>query len=189
MAGADFFDIELLEFEEKMDAQITHFSMELAKMRSGVANPAMLNAILVEYYGVKTQLNQIASIKVETDSLIIIPFDKSTLDAITKAIFASNLGITPNNTGDKIILNIPPLTQDTRKEIVKEIDKEKEVVKTHIRTLRNAARKAIEAYDKEPGVSEDMIEATKEVLEKVIGKKNQVIEELAAKKQKEVRGN
>jgi len=100
-----------------------------------------------------------------------------------------SLRLTPNNTGDKIILNIPPLTQDTRKEIVKEIDKEKEVVKTHIRTLRNAARKAIEAYDKEPGVSEDMIEATKEELEKVIGKKNQVIEELAAKKQKEVRGN
>ena len=189
MSDQGFFDLELLEFEEKMDAQITHFSMELAKMRSGVANPAMLNAILVEYYGVKTQLNQIASIKVETDSLIIIPFDKSTLDAITKAIFASNLGITPNNTGDKIILNIPPLTQDTRKEIVKEIDKEKEVVKTHIRTLRNAARKAIEAHDKEPGISEDMLEATKEELEDIVKKKGLLIEELATKKQKEVRGN
>jgi ribosome recycling factor len=189
MTTNTIFDSEINQYEEKMDSQITHFSMELARMRSGVANPAMLNAVLVEYYGVKTPLSQIASIKVETDSLIIIPFDKSTLDAITKAIFASSIGITPNNTGDKIILTIPPLTQDTRKEIIKDIDKEKEVAKTHIRTLRLACRKAIEAHEGEVGVSEDDINEIKDELEKIIKAKNELVDNLAAKKQKEVRGN
>lgn len=189
MALNSLLDNIIVTINNKMDSQINHYSIGLSKMRSGIANPAILNEILVEYYGTKTYLNQIASIKVETDSLVIIPFDKSTLDDITKSIYASNLGITPNNTGDRIILNIPPLTQDTRKEIVKEIDNEKEIAKTHIRTLRNAARKEIDLKNSEAGVSEDMIMATKEELEQLVADKYKVIEELAYRKQKEVRGN
>jgi ribosome recycling factor len=184
----EFFLVESLEFEEKIDAQILHLSKELAKMRTGAANTALLDDILVEYYGVKTPLNQIASVKADAGMITVSPFDKSSLDTVTKAIFASNIGITPNNTGDKIILNIPPLTQETRKEVMKDIDKEREVAKTHIRTLRNAAKKAIEAHEDDAGVSEDDIQFVKDELEKLISKKNDQVDSLCNKKLEEVKG-
>jgi ribosome recycling factor len=184
----EFFELEMLEFEEKIDAQIVHLSKELSKMRTGAANSSLLDDVLVEYYGVKTPLNQIASVKADAGMITISPFDSSSLDTVTKAIFASNIGITPNNTGDKIILNIPPLTQDSRKEVMKEIDKEKEVAKTHIRTVRNAAKKAIEAHEGKPGVSEDALKEAKEELDKIIAKKNDQIDLLCSKKHEEVKG-
>ena len=184
----EFFLEESLEFEEKIDAQIQHLSKELAKMRTGAANTALLDDILVEYYGVKTPLNKIASVKADAGMITVSPFDKSSLDTVTKAIFASNIGITPNNTGDKIILNIPPLTQETRKEVMKDIDKEREVAKTHIRTLRNAAKKAIEAHEDDAGVSEDDIQFVKDELEKLISKKNEQVDALCNKKLEEVKG-
>jgi len=184
----DFFELELLEFDEKMDAQLTHLSKELAKMRTGAANTSLLDDILVEYYGVKTPLNQIASVKADAAMITVTPFDASALDTVTKAIFASNIGITPNNTGDKIILNIPPLTQESRKEVIKEIDKAKEIAKAHIRTVRNAAKKAIDAHEKDPGVSEDDIQLAKDDLDKQITKINEQIEQLCTKKSEEVKG-
>ncbi len=184
----ELFHLILVDFEEKMDAQIAHLSKELAKMRTGAANTAILDDILVEYYGVKTPLNQIASLKADAGMITVTPFDRSSLDTVTKAIFASNIGITPNNTGDQIILNIPPLTQETRKEVIKDIDKEREVAKTHIRTLRNAAKKAIDAHEDDAGVSEDHIKITKDELEELISKKNTEIDSLCNKKTEEVKG-
>ena len=184
----EFFELEMMEFEEKMEAQILHLSKELSKMRSGAANSSLLDDILVEYYGVKTPLNQIASVKADGGMITITPFDSSTLDTVTKAIFASNIGITPNNTGDKIILNIPPLTQESRKIVMKDIDKEKEVTKTHIRTLRNAAKKAIESHEGDAGVSEDDLKEAKEELDKYVAKKNDQLDTLCNKKHEEVKG-
>jgi ribosome recycling factor len=184
----EFFELEMMEFEEKMDAQVFHLSKELSKMRTGAANASLLDDILVEYYSVKTPLNQIASVKADAGMITVNPFDKSSLDTVTKAIFASNIGITPNNTGDKIILNIPPLTQESRKIVMKDIDKEKEIAKTHLRTLRNAAKKAIEAHEGDAGVSEDDLKEAKEELDKVIAKKNDQIDSLCSKKHEEVKG-
>ena len=111
----------LLETEERMNSTIENMEKRLLNIRAGRANPAILDGVMVEYYGVPTPLIQLATISIpEARMLQVKPFDRSSIGALEKAIFEANIGITPNNNGEVIILNIPALTEETRREYVKQ---------------------------------------------------------------------
>lgn len=131
--------------QESMDASIKHLEIAFNKIRAGRANPAMLQSILVDYYGAPTPLSQVANISVPDGmTLSIQPWEKSTLGAIEKAIFQANLGFTPNNNGETIIITIPPLTEERRRDLVKQAKSESENSKIGIRKARQEAdRKSV----------------------------------------------
>lgn len=137
----------LLELEEKMEEVIEGFKKEINKIRTGRANPALVEDIKVEYYGVLTPLKQISSISVqEGTQLYIKPYDRNSLKDVNQAVTAANLGINPQNDGTGIRLVFPKLTEDRRKELVKEVSKHLETFKVHVRNIR---RDGIEEIKKE----------------------------------------
>ncbi|KGO20915.1 ribosome recycling factor, partial [Oenococcus alcoholitolerans] len=126
--------INLKEIKDKMHRTSQSLQKELANIRAGRANPSLLNHVKVEYYGVPTPLNQIASVQVpEARVLLITPYDKGSLKSIEQAIFASDLGLTPQNDGTAIRLIIPQLTEDSRKDLVKQVKSEGEKAKVAAR--------------------------------------------------------
>ncbi len=138
---------QLEECKILMADSIEHLKGELLKIRTGKASPAMLNGLLVTYYGAPTPLPQVASVgTADSRTLTIKPFDKNALGAIEKSIFEANLGITPMNDGELIRLNIPPLTEERRREMTKKVKAEGEVAKI---SIRNARRDAMDAIHKE----------------------------------------
>ena len=135
----DYDDI-LLECESKMEESVTNLEKRFLNVRAGRANPSMLDGVMVEYYGTLTPLKQLANISVpEARQLSIKPFDKSILGDIEKALFEANLGITPNNNGEVIFLVIPALTEDRRKELVKQVKQIAEEGKISLRNIRQDA--------------------------------------------------
>jgi ribosome recycling factor len=148
-------DLILEMAEQSMAGTIDHLKNELTKVRSGKASPNLLSGILVDYYGSPTPLAQVANVKIaDARTLLIEPWEKTVLGAIEKAIFAANMGITPQNDGQIIRLNLPPLTEDRRKDLAKQAGAMGENAKVSIRSGR---REAIEAIKKEVknGYSED----------------------------------
>jgi len=169
--------------EEKMKTSITSIENKFTTVRAGRANPAMLDGINVEYYGVETPLKQIANISIpEARQLSIKPFDKSILGGIEKAIFEANLGITPNNNGECIFLVIPPLTEDRRKELVKQVKGIAEEGKIALRNIRQDANTEI----KNLKLPEDMEKRGNERVQELINKYNKVIEEKLKEKESEL---
>ena len=141
--------------KDQMEKAITHLENELAKVRAGKANPAMLDGIMVDYYGTRTPLNQVANVNTQdARTLMIQPWDKSTLDLIGKAITEANLGLNPQNDGNVIRINVPPLTEERRKELVKKARAEAENCKVSLRTLRKEANDAVKKL-KTNGIPED----------------------------------
>ena len=131
--------------EEKMMLTIESLENKFTNVRAGRANPNMLDGIMVEYYGVPTPLKSLANISIpEARQLSIKPFDRSCLGAIEKAIFEANLGVTPNNNGEVVFIVIPPLTEDRRKELVKQVKGLGEEAKIALRNIRQDANKALE---------------------------------------------
>ena len=127
----------LLECESRMDDAVLALEKRFLNVRAGRANPSMLDGVMVEYYGTSTPLKQLANISVpEARQLSVKPFDKSILGDIEKAIFEANLGITPNNNGEVIFLVIPALTEDRRKELVKQVKQIAEEGKIALRNIR-----------------------------------------------------
>ena len=119
----------LIEAEGKMETAIETMERRFSNVRAGRANPAILDGVMVNYYGTPTPLKSLATISIpEARQLMIKPFDKSSLSAIEKGIYEANVGLTPNNNGESIILNIPALTEETRKEYVKEVKQIAEIV-------------------------------------------------------------
>ena len=162
----DLLSDQLEECKMLMEEAIDHLERELVKVRTGKASPAMLNGIMVSYYGVPTPLNQTANVSTaDSRTITVQPFDKSNLGSIEKAIFEANLGITPQNDGDLIRLNIPPLTEERRRQLAKVVKSEGEEAKI---SIRNARRDAMEQIKKEVknGYPED---AGKRMEEKVQG--------------------
>jgi len=149
-------DEVMLNAEEEMEGALNSFKNTLQNVRTGRANPKMLEGIRINYYGVETPINQIASITVpEGTQLYIKPYDKTTLSEITKAIFAANLGITPQNDGIGIRIVLPPMTEENRKNVVKEIKKASDEAKIVIRNIRQEANGEIKKNEKEKEISED----------------------------------
>ncbi len=177
-------DMILLEAEEKMDKSIAAYAHELSAVRTGRANPALLDSIMIEYYGVLSPLKQIAAITVpEASQLYIKPFDKSTLKAIEGAISASALGLTPQADGVGIRLNIPKMTEERRKELVKLVGKMEETAKVAVRNIRRDANDDLKKLDT---LTEDDEALYLEEVQKLTDKKILEVEKLTTDKQKEL---
>lgn len=151
----------MLETEEKMEKTIESYRKELSSIRTGRANPALLDNIMVDYYGVETPVRQVGQITVpEASQIYIKPYDRSILKEIENAILASNLGLTPQNDGNGIRLVIPKMTEERRKELVKQVSKLEEGCKVAIRNIRRDANEALKKLklteDDEKGYLEDV---------------------------------
>lgn len=176
-------DMILLEAEENMDKAIASLQREFATVRTGRANPAMLDVILVEYYGVPTPVRQVGAISVpEGNQIYIKPYDKSILKEIEKAINASNLGLTPQNDGQGIRLVIPPMTEDRRKMLVKEVAKMEENAKVMVRNCRRDANDALKKLE----LPEDTEKGYLEDIQKLTDKKIAEVEAVTAEKEKDL---
>lgn len=141
--------------EAQMAKAMTHLETELGKIRTGKANPSMLDGIKVDYYGTPTPLSQVANINTQdARTLVIQPWEKSLIDAISKAIIDANLGVNPQNDGALIRLSLPALTEDRRKDLVKKAKAEGEHCKVSIRNIRKEANEAVKRFQKN-GLPED----------------------------------
>ena len=139
--------------EEAMDAAIKHLEKQLANIRAGKASPAMLGSVMVDYYGSQTPLNQVANVNTPDGRTISIqPWEKSMLQEIERGIMQANLGFNPMNNGDMIMINVPPLTEERRKDLAKQAKSEAEDAKIGIRNARKDANHEIKKTD----VSEDL---------------------------------
>ncbi len=173
----------IINTEEKMIHTIESLENKFTNVRAGRANPSMLDKITVEYYGVPTPLKSLANISVpEARQLSIKPFDKSTLGAIEKAIFEANLGVTPNNNGEVVFIVIPPLTEDRRRELVKQVKSLAEEAKIALRNIRQDANKALSNSCQ----SEDEEKNKNEEVQELINKYNKIIDEKLKEKEKDL---
>ncbi|MGE3724312.1 MAG: ribosome recycling factor [Candidatus Sericytochromatia bacterium] len=176
-----------LEAEEKMEKSIQSIRIEFQSIRTGRANPALLNRIHVEYYGAPTPLQQLASISVpEPRMLVIQPFDKSALQEIDKAIQKSDLGIAPNNDGKVIRLNIPPLTEERRRDFVKLAKKIAEEGKVAVRNVRRDANDQIKKLEKDKHLPQDQSKDYQEQLQKLTDRFIDLLDKVALEKEAEI---
>jgi len=172
--------------EEKMTKSIAVLEKDLATLKAGRANPQILDRITVEYYGTATPLNQMANISApEPRVLLISLWDVSALKDVEKAILKSDLGINPTNDGKSIRLIIPELTQERRKELVKQVSKQAEECKVAIRSIRRDANEQLKKLKKE-GVSEDEIKTAEDKIQKTTDKYIKNVDSIAAAKEKEI---
>lgn len=177
----------LTQYEEKMQKSVENLEAEYATIRAGRANPNILNKIKVEYYGVPTPMQQLANITVpEARTLVIAPWEPSLVKEIEKAIMNSDFGITPNNDGRNIILNFPELTEDRRKELVKDIKKKGEGAKVAIRNIRRDANDAIKKMEKNGDISEDELKDNEDKIQKLTDKYVGQIDKAVESKSKEI---
>lgn len=173
----------LLECESRMEESIVSMEKRFIKVRAGRANPSMLDGIMVEYYGVPTPLKQLANISIpEARQLSIKPFDKGILGDIEKAIFEANIGVTPNNNGEVIFLVIPALTEDRRKELVKQVKQIAEEAKIALRNIRQDINNDI----KREKLPEDVEKQGNEDVQELINKYNKKVDEALKVKEQEL---
>lgn len=173
----------LFETEARMEEAIGNMEKRFTNIRAGRANPAMLDGVMVSYYGVDTPIKQLATISIpEARQLCIKPFDKTSIGAIEKGIMAANIGITPNNNGEMIILNIPALTEDTRREFVKQAKGYAEDCRIVLRNIRQDANKDISKLE----IPEDDVKAGEEDVQELINKYNKIVDEKFKIKEQEL---
>ena len=174
-------------YEEKMDKTISVFKESLAEIRAGRANPAILNKISVDYYGVPTPINQVAGISVPEARMILIqPWDISLLKEIEKEILKSDIGINPNNDGKVIRLTFPELNEERRKEIVKDIRKLAEEARVAVRSIRRDAIDEAKELEKKSEITEDDLKNEEDEIQKLTDRKIQEIDTLLESKEKEI---
>ena len=174
-------------YEEKMNKTISVFEENLSEIRAGRANPAILNKITVDYYGVPTPINQVAGISVPEARMILIqPWDMNLLKEIEKEILKSDIGINPNNDGKVIRLNFPELNEERRKEIVKDIRKLAEEAKVAIRSIRRDAMDEAKEMLKKSEITEDDLKNEENEIQKLTDKKVEEIDSMLASKEREV---
>lgn len=177
------YDDILLECETRMEEALEALDKRFINVRAGRANPSMLDGVMVEYYGVATPLKQLANISVpEARQLSIKPFDKGILGDIEKAIFEANIGLTPNNNGEVVFLVIPALTEERRKELVKQVKQIAEEGKIALRNIRQDANSGI----KKLKLPEDVEKSGNEDVQELINKFNKMIEDKLKVKESEL---
>ena len=175
------------KIEEKMSKTISVYKENLAEIRAGRANPAVLNKIKIDYYGTPTPINQIASVSVPEARLIVIqPWDASILKEVEKAILTSDLGINPNNDGKVIRLNFPELNEERRKELVKDIRKMCEDAKVAIRAVRRDGIDEFKAMQKNSEITEDELKMAEDNIQKITDKNINEIDKLTEAKEKDI---
>lgn len=177
-----------LDAKHRMDQAISHTDSELAKVRTGRANPDVLNSIYIDYYGVRTPLNQVSSITIPQARLIVIqPYEKTLISVIEKAIMENNLGLTPNNNGVVINVPIPPLSEERRGELIKYVHVLIEDGKIAIRNVRRDAIQEIKQSGDEQKISEDLIHDAEVEMQKLTDEHIEKLSEHQIKKEKELR--
>ena len=175
------------EIEEKMKKRVSGFEAELKTIRAGRANAAVLDKVSVEYYGTMTPVAQVGSISVpEPRMLLIQPWDASILKDIEKAILASDIGIAPQNDGKVIRLNFPPLTEERRKELVKQVKKYTEEAKVQVRNVRRDALESFKDMKKKGEITEDDLKNTEKDIQKLTDKYTDLIDSIYAEKEQEI---
>ncbi|MFT3884147.1 MAG: ribosome recycling factor [Flavobacteriales bacterium] len=169
--------------EDLMIKAVDHLDHELTKIRAGRANPAMLDGVRVEAYGSQMPLNQVANVNTpDARTIMVQPWDKKMIDAIEKAIQAANLGFNPSNNGESVIISVPMLTEERRKELVKAAHKEGEHAKVSIRGARQKAMEAIKAAK----MPEDIAKDAQDQVEKLTGSYNKKVDALLELKEKDI---
>ncbi len=175
------------EAEARMSGAIQALEEDLAGIRTGRAHPALVEKLQVEYYGAPTPLIQLASISVpEPRSLLIRPFDGTTLRAIERAIQSSDLGLTPNNDGKAIRLNLPPLTEERRRDLVKLVHNRLEEARIAARNVRRDSIKDLREFEQEKMISEDEQRRGEEELQKITDRYIEEINQVGERKEKEI---
>ena len=175
------------ELEQRMQKAVSYYEESLSEIRAGRANPAILNKISVEYYGVSTPINQVAGISVpEARSIVIQPWDASILKDIEKAIIASDIGLNPNNDGRMIRLNFPELTEERRKELVKDIRKIAEEARVSVRAIRRDGMDDAKTKQKNSEITEDERASMEDKIQKLTDKYIAEVDSILEKKEKEI---
>lgn len=178
---------QIKEFDARMQKTIEHLNSEYATIRAGRANPHVLDKIKVDYYGTPTPVQQVGNISIPEPRMIQIqPWDKSLLKAIEKAILTSELGINPTNDGTVIRLIFPELTEERRKELVKDVKKKGEADKVAIRNIRRDGNDAFKKLGKSSDVSEDEIKELEDELQQLTDKYIKKVDEMIDEKSKDI---
>ena len=178
----------LTEAEDRMKGAITVLENDLAAIRTGRASPALIERLLVNYYDTPTPLQQLATISAPEPRLLTIkPFDPASLKDIERAIQASELGLTPNNDGKIIRLNIPPLTEERRRDLVKVVNHRLEESRVAVRNIRRSAHDDLREFEKEKMISEDDLKRGETDLQKLTDKYIEKVDELGARKEAEIK--
>ena len=184
---SDALDEMFLFGEEKMEKAIGQLKKDFASVRTGRANPAILDKVIVEYYGAPTPLRQMAQVSVqEGTTLVITPYDKTVMKEIEKAILKAELGIAPNSDGVCLRLVFPPLTEERRKEIVKDVKKLGEESKVAIRNIRRDMSDDLKKIEKDEKLPEDAVKDNQDEIQKQTDKYVGIIDSLVSEKEKEV---
>ena len=179
--------MDYLEIKEKMEKAIESLVQRLSEVRAGRANPAILNKVKIDYYGTPTPINQVAGISVPEARMIMIqPWDVSILKEIEKAILASEIGINPNNDGKVIRLVFPELTEERRKDLVKEIKKYAEDAKVSIRNARRDGIDKAKAMQKDGDITEDELKAAETEIQKITDKYIEEVDKTITAKETEI---
>lgn len=179
-------DFILESTEESMNGTIAHLEKEFLNIRAGKASPAMLGGVFVDYYGSATPLSQVSKISVpDARTITLQPFEKNMLQAIEKAILIANIGFNPMNNGDMVIISVPPLTEERRRDLAKQAKAEAEDAKIGIRNSRKDANTDIKKLEKE-GTSEDICKSAEEEVQNLTNAYIKKIDELLAAKEAEI---
>jgi ribosome recycling factor len=181
-------ELELVieEVKERMEKAVEHLEHELAHLRAGRATPALLDGITVDYYGVNSPLNQVSNINTpDPKSILIQPWEKTMLGTIEKAILAANIGLTPVNNGEVIRINVPPLTEERRHQLVKQVRNEGETAKISIRNSRKWANDELKTLLKE-GMPEDLEKGAVEQVQDMTNEFSQKVDKVMALKEKDI---
>ncbi|HAF29563.1 MAG TPA: ribosome recycling factor [Bacteroidales bacterium] len=172
--------------KESMDKAIRHLEVELGTLRAGKANPRMLDTVMVDYYGTQTPISQVANIGTpDAKTIAIQPWEKPMIDPIERAIINSNLGFTPMNNGEMIRINIPALTEERRKGLVKQVHAEGESARVSVRSARKDANNEIKLLEKE-GLSEDDAKTATDEIQKVTDKYGEKIDQVVKEKEEDI---
>ncbi len=172
--------------KESMEGSIAHLEKEFLNIRAGKANPQMLGGVFVDYYGSQTPLSQVSNINVpDARTITITPYEKNMLHPIEKAIMIANLGFNPMNNGDNIIISVPPLTEERRRDLTKQAKSESEDAKIGIRNARKDANTEIKKLEKD-GTSEDVCKTAEETVQKLTDSFIKKVDELLVVKEAEI---
>jgi ribosome recycling factor len=181
-------DIKMVleELKEGADKALNHVIAEVSKVRAGRATPSMLDSVQVEYYGSKVPLSQVANVNTpDAKTIMVKPWEKGMLDEISKGVMHANLGLNPQNDGEQVIINVPPLTEERRLQLVKQVKAESENGKIGLRSVRKDAIDLIKSLQKD-GLGEDMAKDAEGEVQKVIDTYTTRIEDAIANKEKEI---
>ena len=179
-------DFVLEHTEEKMKAAIAHLEKELLHIRAGKASPAMLDGVMVEYYGSLTPLNQVANVSTpDARTVAIQPWEKGLIPVIEKAILNANLGFNPDNNGEIIRINVPVLTEERRKILVRQAHQEGENAKVSVRTVRKEANESLKKLQKD-GLSEDLEKDGENEVQRLTNEFGVTIDDLVKAKEKDI---